>query len=181
MNQMNQIVHKEYLINALKSFESQIINKKYISIEQFSTFKKEVENIIDSFEVPSGKNIQIAKIEPIVGGNKITFIYYDDSNEQQTSTMDVMNGEKGTSVVGAKIKEDNILILELSDGQEIEAGQIILNLDSIVLDGYYTTQQSDEKFVQKIELNSLIQNYLDSTFQKIESEEIKNIFRKEMN
>lgn len=123
-----------------------------------------------------GKNVQVAKIEPIIGGNRVTFSFTLDDGTNKTSFMEVMNGEKGTSIVGANIIGNNILILELSDGQTITAGQITVDSSKLTLDNYYTMEQSNEKFVQKLDLNTLIQNYLDSNFQPIGSEEIKKLF-----
>lgn len=123
-----------------------------------------------------GKNVQVAKIEPIIGGNRVTFSYTLDDGTSKISSMEVMNGEQGTSIVGANIIDDNVLILELSDGQTITAGQITVDSSKLTLDNYYTMEQSNEKFVQKLDLNTLIQNYLDSNFQPIGSEEIKKLF-----
>lgn len=172
-------IDKEYLLETLKSFNIQVLKNTYATSSDIKDLKQNIKEFIEKVEIQSGKNVQVAKIEPIIGGNRITFLYYDDSNEQKTSSMEVMNGEKGVSIVGADVKEGNILTLELSDGQTIVAGQITVNLDGLVLEDYYTKEQADEKFVRKLDLNTLIQNYLDSTFQKIESDEIKNIFIKE--
>lgn len=131
---------------------------------------------IQNIVINDGKNVQVAKIEPIIGGNRVTFSYTSDDGITQTSSMEVMNGEAGTSIVNAKIVSNNVLILELSDGSIINAGQIVVNADSLTLDDYYTIEQTDKKFVQKLELDTLIQNYLDSTFIPIESEDIHKLF-----
>lgn len=173
---MSKPITKEYLIENLKSFESQLLSQKYVSNSQLSSLEASIEEMISSL---SSKNVQIAKIEPIIGGNKITFLYYDESNEPHTETLEVMNGEKGTSVTNASIGAGNILSLVLSDGQVIEAGKIIIDSNELVLEDYYTKGQSDERYVQKMELNTLIGSYLDLNFKKIESEDIQNIFKEE--
>ena len=44
-----------------------------------------------------GKNCEIQSIVPITGGHRVTFIWYDENNTPETSTMDVMDGEDGQS------------------------------------------------------------------------------------
>lgn len=44
----------------------------------------------------SGKNCQIQSIDPIDGGNRITFVWYEDgSSIARTDYLDVIDGEKG--------------------------------------------------------------------------------------
>lgn len=43
----------------------------------------------------AGKPCQIQSIEPIEGGNRVTFLWVDDEEVEHTSTMDVMHGQKG--------------------------------------------------------------------------------------
>lgn len=125
----------------------------------------------------NGKNAQIAKIEPIVDGNRITFSYYDDDDNYQTLAMEVMNGEKGTSVANARIDNGNELVLILSDDSEINAGKITINSDNLSLDNYYTAQQIDEKFnTFKIELDELLPEKIKENVTTISSEEIDNLF-----
>lgn len=105
----------------------------------------------------NGKNVVVAKIEPIIGGNRVTFLYYDDNNVQQTSSLEVMNGERGVSVASAEVKENNELFITLSDGNEISAGFITIDPNSfnVNLDDYYT----------KTDINTLLENqksYLES-------------------
>lgn len=123
-----------------------------------------------------GKGVQVAKIEPIIGGNRVTFSYNSDDGTSQSSAMEVMNGENGVSIVNAQVTTNNVLMLELSDGSTINAGQIIANSDTLTLDNYYTIEQTDEKFVQKLELDTLIDKYLDSNLIPIESEKIYKLF-----
>ena len=71
-----------------------------------------------------GKNVQVSKIEPIIGGNRVTFSYTLDDESEKTSSLDVMNGIDGKSVVKANIDELNNLTFELSDGSKINVGTI---------------------------------------------------------
>ena len=41
----------------------------------------------------AGKNATVSSIEPIEGGNKITFSWFLDDGTQKTQTMDIMDGE----------------------------------------------------------------------------------------
>jgi len=43
----------------------------------------------------AGVPCQIQSITPITGGNRVTFLWIDNNDEEHTDTMDVMNGEKG--------------------------------------------------------------------------------------
>lgn len=174
-------IDKDYLLEALKSFNFQVLKNTYATSSEIKEFEEDIKEFIEKIELSNGKNVQVAKIEPIIGGNRVTFTYYDNSNVQQISSMEVMNGENGISIVGANIADENVLTLELSDGQTIIAGKITVNSDELTLNDYYTKEQVNDKFVQKVDLNTLIQNYLDSTFQRIGSEEINNIFRKGAN
>ena len=71
-----------------------------------------------------GKNVQVSKIEPIIGGNRVTFSYTLEDESEKTSSIDVMNGIDGKSVVKANIDELNNLTFELSDGSKINVGTI---------------------------------------------------------
>ena len=71
-----------------------------------------------------GKNVQVSKIEPIIGGNRVTFSYTLEDESEKTSSLDVMNGIDGKSVVKANIDELNNLTFELSDGSKINVGTI---------------------------------------------------------
>lgn len=42
-----------------------------------------------------GKNCEIQSIEPITGGNRVTFAWYDGSDILVSDTLDVMDGAKG--------------------------------------------------------------------------------------
>lgn len=77
-----------------------------------------------------GKNCEIQSITPITGGNRVTFVWYDNDDVIQTSTLDVMdgvdgqNGQNGTNGVGIysiAFKEtdpsgDNVYTVTLTDG-----------------------------------------------------------------
>ena len=65
------------------SFLTKAIAEKYtdISVEGAGAIK--------------GKNCQIQSIEPITGGNRVTFAWYDGSDILVSDTLDVMDGEQG--------------------------------------------------------------------------------------
>ncbi|MCM1232990.1 MAG: hypothetical protein NC489_22930 [Ruminococcus flavefaciens] len=128
-----------------------------------------------------GKNVQVSKIEPIIGGNKVTFTYTLDNGTQQNSYLEVMNGENGASVVSSSIDKEGNLSFELSNGEKISAGKISIEIDgnSIDLENYYTKGQTDEKFVSLLDLDNLIEKKFNEHFIAVTSEEIKNLFKSE--
>lgn len=123
-----------------------------------------------------GKNVQVSKIEPIKGGNRVTFTYTLDNGTSKNSFLEVMNGEKGDSVTAASIDETGILSFTLSNGEKITAGKITIDAGNVNLENYYTKEQADKKFVQLIELDNLISKKIDEAFEIASQEEIKNIF-----
>lgn len=123
-----------------------------------------------------GKNVQVSKIEPIKGGNRVTFTYTLDNGTQENSFLEVMNGEQGASVVSANIDETSVLSFMLSNGEKITAGKITIDAGNVNLENYYTKEQTDKKFVQLIELDNLISKKIEEVFDIATQEEIKNIF-----
>lgn len=121
-------------------------------------------NSVTVYDGLHGKNAQVAKIEPIVGGNRITFTYFNDDNIQQTSELEVMNGKDGTSVAHARIENGNELYLELSDGSEINAGAISIDSSNLSLENFYTKAEVDALISnQKVELETYIDEKVDET------------------
>lgn len=108
-----------------------------------------------------GKNVQVSKIEPIIGGNRVTFTYTLDDGTQQNSCLEVMNGEQGISVVSANVSNNGDLSFGLSNGETLQAGTI--SIDS-----------------SKIELDDLITKTIDKNFIAVSSEEINNLFKTEV-
>lgn len=126
-----------------------------------------------------GKNVQVSKIEPIIGGNKVTFTYTLDDGTQHNSYLEVMNGEQGVSVVSATIDEEGNLSFALSNKETLHAGKITIDSSKINLENYYTKEQADKKFMQSIELDDLVLKTLNENFVAVSSEEIINLFKTE--
>ena len=129
----------------------------------------------------NGKNVVVAKIEPIIGGNRVTFLYYDDNNVQQSSSLEVMNGERGVSVVSARIVDDNELILTLSDMSEISAGKITIDSSNLNLEDYYNKTDIDTLLAnQKTDLESYVdkkvEEIISETVDTVSSDDILNLF-----
>lgn len=125
----------------------------------------------------NGKNVVVAKVEPIIGGNKVTFLYYDDSNAPKTSFIEVMNGEQGVSIANARIDDGNELILGLSNGSEISAGKITVDSSSLNLDNYYDSPTIDQLLAdQKAELEEYIDTKIDETMETVSEDDISNLF-----
>lgn len=121
-----------------------------------------------------GSDVKIGKIEPILGGQKISFLYYDNG-VQKIDAIDVMNGQDGISVVDVKVV-DNVVSFKLSDGKEITAGTIVIDESKLKLENFYTKDEADEKFVSKIEIDTLVHQVLTSTMTPISEEQIRTIF-----
>ena len=110
-----------------------------------------------------GKNVQISKIEPIMGGNCITFSYTLDDGTVKTSLLNVMNGEQGISVIDADVSK-NILTLKLSNGDIIPAGEIKIDSSELKLDNYYTKTDSDELYIHKNDMESITSDEIKAMF-----------------
>lgn len=135
--------------------------------------------VYDGKNGTNGKNAQVAKIEPIVGGSRITFSYYDDSNVQQTSSVEIMNGENGLSIASARIENGNELILVLSDSSEISAGQITIDSSNLNLEGFYNKTEIDELLAkQKICLEKYVDGKIDEAVDVVSSDDINGLFLK---
>lgn len=137
--------------------------------------------VYDGKDGINGKNAQVAKIEPIVGGNRVTFTYYDDSNTAQTSAVEIMNGKNGVSVASARIENGNELILVLSDSSEISAGAITIDESNLSLENYYDKPTIDQLLAdQKEELTNYIdEKVVETVDEKVElttEEDIANLF-----
>lgn len=84
----------------------------------------------------AGVPCQIQSTTAITGGTRVTFLWEDNDGEEHTSSIDVMDGDKGdTGATGKGIKSvavnaSNHVIVTLDDNTEIDAGEI--KLDSCV-------------------------------------------------
>ena len=94
------------------------------AITAFALSKKYTEETAEEFGGLKGASCQIQSIAAITGGNRITFLWENTSGATRTSTMDVMDGEDGLSIVSATIGADDHLILTLSNGTTLDAGEI---------------------------------------------------------
>lgn len=126
--------------------------------------------------ISSGKNVQVSKIEPIVGGNKVTFTYFLNDGTPKNSYLEVMNGEDGASVTSASIDNKGELLFTLSNGKIINAGIITIDASKINLENYYTKEQTDKKFVQLLELDNLIDKKIEEIFSTATAEDISSLF-----
>lgn len=125
----------------------------------------------------NGKNVVVAKIEPIIGGNRVTFSYFDDQQIPKTEELIVMNGERGISITNARIDNGNELILGLSDGNEISAGAITIDTNNINLTNYYNRTEIDLKLDDlKLELDTLIPHKINENFESLTIDEIDAFF-----
>lgn len=65
--------------------------------QAYALARKYVATSIAGAGAIAGKNCEIQSITSITGGNRITFAWYDGDDVLQTSTLDVMDGDDGTS------------------------------------------------------------------------------------
>lgn len=104
--------------------------------EAYVIAKKYTDDSMQGAGAVAGKPCQIQSIDSITGGNRITFLWVDNSGTSHTSTMDVMNGADGaqgetgaTGADGLGIKSVNVdasdhLIITYDDDTTQDAGQI---------------------------------------------------------
>lgn len=72
-----------------------------------------------------GKNVTISSIEPIDGGNRVTFSYTLDNGTIKTSTMDVMNGKtpvKGVDYIDGENGKTPVKGVDYFDGENGQPG-----------------------------------------------------------
>lgn len=150
-----------------------------INIQTLAAAKSYVKQSLQGAGAIVGKNVQVSKIEPIIGGNKVTFTYTLDDGTQRNSYLEVMNGEQGVSVVSANIDKDGNLSFGLSNQETLYAGKITIDSSKIRLENYYTKEQTDKKFIQSIELDNLVLKTFNENFVAVSSEEIINLFKTE--
>ena len=128
----------------------------------------------------NGKNVVVAKVEPIIGGNRVTFSYFDDQQIPRTEAIEIMNGIQGVSIANARIETGNRLILSLSDGNEIDAGVITVDPNNLNLTNYYDKLEIDGLLAnQKQELIEYVDNSVDVKMDKhdfVTSADIQGLF-----
>ena len=128
----------------------------------------------------NGKNVVVAKVEPIIGGNRVTFSYFDDQQIPRTEAIEIMNGSQGVSIANARIEAGNRLILSLSDGNEIDAGVITVDPNNLNLTNYYDKLEIDGLLAnQKQELIEYVDNSVDVKMDKhdfVTSADIQGLF-----
>jgi len=71
-----------------------------------------------------GKPCTISSIEPIEGGNKVTYLWTDNAGSTRTSVMIVMDGQDGSDVTAIEIDENNHFVFTFSDGRTIDGGEV---------------------------------------------------------
>lgn len=122
-----------------------------------------------------GKNVTVSKIEPIVGGNRVTFSYYDGNNKQQSQSIEVMNGTNGTSIASAIIEDGNKLVITLSNGEVMNVGRITIDPSTIDMSShYYTIDETNSRFVTRNEIATIIEETIDD--QMTSTKDIESLF-----
>ena len=92
-----------------------------IDVVTLGAARKYTAQTADALGAVKGAPCQLKSIEPIEGGQRITFEWTGDSGAKQTRTMDVMNG---VNIVSGGIDSEGHLTFELSNGDIIDCGTI---------------------------------------------------------
>jgi len=83
-----------------------------LSVVTYALCKKYVDQNLSGMGVLKGANCQIQSIEPITGGNRVTFLWKDTEDVSHTDILDVMDGAKGdtgdTGAAGANCQIQSI-------------------------------------------------------------------------
>lgn len=95
-----------------------------MDIVTYALSKKYTKDSLEGMGALKGKNCTISSIDPIKGGNRVTFTWTLDDGTPQTTTMDVIDGEDGASIVNMIIDDKGHLIVTLSNSAVIDAGEI---------------------------------------------------------
>jgi hypothetical protein len=112
-----------------------------MDIITYSLSKKYIEDSLKGVGALKGKNCTISSIEPVEGGNKITFSWTLDDGTQKTESLIVMNGKDGSG-------NDSYTKEEIDEkiSKAIEDA-IIGDID---LSDYDTSEEVDEKISNSI-------------------------------
>lgn len=92
-----------------------------VSLKTYALAKSAINKAADGLGVVRGKNATIKSVDTVDGGQNVVFEWTGDSGATQTTTVFLPNG---VSVSSAEIDTDNHLVLKLSDGSEIDAGEL---------------------------------------------------------
>lgn len=82
--------------------------------------KSLIEKTAQGLGVVKGKNAVVEKVEPIDGGQAITFRWVGDDGTTQRRTISISDG---VGVVDIKIEDDH-LFFYLTDGTKVDAGEL---------------------------------------------------------
>lgn len=106
-----------------------------MDVIDISVAKKYTDDTVAGAGAVAGKPCQIQSITDITGGHRVTFLWVDNSSVSHTSTMDVMDGEKGEDGLGIKsvaVNSSNHLIVTYDDDTTEDAGEITLDTSDFV-------------------------------------------------
>ena len=95
-----------------------------MDIVSYALSKKYTADTADSLGSLRGAPCTVKSIEDITGGKKITLEWTGTSGAKQTQSFNLMNGTDGKYVSGAEVNSENHLIITLSDGTEIDCGEV---------------------------------------------------------
>lgn len=105
------------------------------SPETYAVARKYTDDTVAGAGALAGKPCQIQSITDITGGHRVTFLWVDNLGTEHTSTMDVMDGEKGDNGLGIKsvaVNSSNHLIVTYDDDTTEDAGEMTLDTSDFV-------------------------------------------------
>ena len=96
-----------------------------VSLKTLALAKSAIKGALIGLSVAKGSPCTIKSVEDAAGGKNITFEWTaSDYVTKQTQTAFFPDGEDGVSVTGATIDANRHLVISLSDGTEIDAGEL---------------------------------------------------------
>lgn len=95
-----------------------------MDVVAYTLAKKYTDDSMQGAGAVAGKPCQIQSITNITGGKRVTFLWIDNADVEHTQYMDVMDGVDGVSIVSVQVGAGNHLLVELSDGNIVDAGEL---------------------------------------------------------
>ena len=95
-----------------------------LSVVTYAISKKYTDETAIQFGGLKGAPCTIKNITEVEGGNIVVFEWKNDQGQTRTRNLLVKNGIQGTSISSAEINDQGHLVMLLTDGTEIDCGEI---------------------------------------------------------
>jgi len=100
-----------------------------MDIETYALAKSYVAKTADGLGAVRGKPCTIKKIEPIEGGNRVTFQWTGDSGAVQTLSLNIKDGKDAPTITNVELDALNRFVVSLSDGTSYTTAAIDFEQD----------------------------------------------------